>query len=229
MTDRSAATGRLAEPGSTAGNPRSLRKLRAEARGCRACDLWRRATQTVFGEGPARAGLMLIGEQPGDQEDRAGQPFVGPAGRLLDTALEQAGIDRDSVYVTNAVKHFKWKPQSGGGKRRIHDKPSWIEIGACLPWLEAELGAVRPRVVVCLGATATQALLGRDARVTKLRGHIQESPLASYVTVTIHPSAILRARDAETRKEELAAFVADLRVAAGLLQEQRNPVAVARR
>jgi DNA polymerase len=160
---------------------------------------------------------MLVGEQPGDQEDRAGRPFVGPAGKLLDRALGDAGIDRSAVYATNAVKHFKWKPQAGGGKRRIHDKPSWSEIGACLPWLQAELAAVRPRVVVCLGATAAQALLGREARVTKLRGRALESSLARWLTVTVHPSAILRARDDESRSKEMAAFVADLRLAARLL------------
>jgi len=158
--------------------------------------------------------VMLVGEQPGDQEDRAGRPFVGPAGRLLDQALEEAGIDRSLAYVTNAVKHFKWEAR---GKRRIHAKPSWSEMAACRPWLEAELAVVRPRVVVLLGATAAQSLLGREFRVTKHRGEWVESELADRVTATIHPSAILRQRDADSRHAELAAFVADLRVVASVL------------
>ena len=157
---------------------------------------------------------MLVGEQPGDQEDLAGRPFVGPAGRLLDEALAEAGIDRSHAYVTNAVKHFKWQ---GRGKRRIHQKPTWSESVACRPWLEAELAAVRPRVVVALGATAAQSLLGKDFRVTKQRGEPLDSPLAEHVVATVHPSSILRQRDEEARRVELAAFVDDLRVVAGLL------------
>jgi uracil-DNA glycosylase len=187
----------------------SLTELRAEAAGCRACPLWKTGTQTVFGEGAARASVMLVGEQPGDQEDRAGRPFVGPAGRVLDEALEAAGVDRGSAYVTNAVKHFKWEAR---GKRRIHAKPSWSEVAACRPWLDAELEAVRPRVLVCLGATAAQALLGRDFRVTRQRGTWVESDLAEHVTATIHPSAILRQRTEEERHAEMKRFVADLQL-----------------
>ncbi len=192
----------------------SLQALREAAAGCRACPLWETGTQTVFGEGSARATVMLVGEQPGDQEDRAGRPFVGPAGRLLDEALETAGIDRTSAYVTNVVKHFKWEAR---GKRRIHAKPAWSEIAACRPWLDGELEAVRPTVLVCLGATAAQALLGRQFRVTKQRGMWIESDLAEHVTATIHPSAILRQRTDEDRHRELAAFIADLRLVAGVL------------
>ena len=192
----------------------SLPRLREAAAGCKGCHLWERATQTVFGEGRASATLMLVGEQPGDQEDLAGKPFVGPAGKLLDRALEEAGIDRDAAYVTNVVKHFKWQAR---GKRRIHAKPSWSEMAACRPWLDAEIAAIEPRVLVCLGATAAQALLGRDFRVSRQRGDIVESPLAPYVTATIHPSAILRQRDDEARHAELQAFVDDLRKVAGLL------------
>ena len=188
----------------------TLASLRRAAAGCRACPLWEGATQAVFGEGGAHAPLMLVGEQPGDHEDRAGRPFVGPAGRLLDEALELAGIDRDAAYVTNAVKHFKWEAR---GTRRIHAKPTWAEQQACRPWLEAELAVVRPRVLVCLGATAAQSLLGKGFRVTKERGRLVDSDLAERVTATIHPSAILRVRDAADRRRELDAFVDDLRVA----------------
>jgi uracil-DNA glycosylase family protein len=188
--------------------------LREEAASCRACPLWKTATQTVFGEGPAGAELMFVGEQPGDQEDREGHPFVGPAGRLFDEALAAAEIDRAHAYVTNAVKHFKWEAR---GKRRIHAKPSWSEIAACRPWLDGELAAVRPRVLVCLGATAAQALLGRDFRVTKQRGTWVESDIADFVTATIHPSAILRQRTDEDRRREMELFVADLRFAASAL------------
>src|SRR4051812_7605637 len=190
----------------------SLPKLRKEAAGCKACPLWKTGTQTVFGEGAAGAKAMFVGEQPGDQEDKAGRPFVGPAGKLFDQALEDAGIDRGTVYVTNAVKHFKWIAR---GKRRIHQKPSWSEVAACRPWLEAELDVVRPRVLVCLGATAAQALLGRQFRVTRERGKPVESDLAEHVLATIHPSAILR--DPETREQEYAAFVADLKTVAKLI------------
>ena len=192
----------------------SLTELRAEAGGCRACPLWKTGTQTVFGEGAARASVMLVGEQPGDQEDKAGRPFVGPAGRVLDEALEAAGIDRGSAYVTNAVKHFKWEAR---GKRRIHAKPSWSEVAACRPWLDAELEAVRPRVLVCIGATAAQALLGRDFRVTRQRGTWVESDLAEHVTATIHPSAILRQRTEEERHAEMKRFVADLQLVKSVL------------
>ena len=176
------------------------------AAGCRNCELWRNATQTVFGEGTPGARMMLVGEQPGDQEDRTGHPFVGPAGRLLDEALAEAGIDRDEVYVTNAVKHFKWKAR---GKRRIHDKPTWTEQMACRPWLDAEIALVKPRVLVCLGATAAQALLGRAFKVSQQRGTFVPSPLAPRVTATVHPSSILRAPDDDTRRAEMARFVAD--------------------
>jgi DNA polymerase len=192
----------------------SLAALREAVQGCRGCPLYADATQAVFGEGAALAEVMLVGEQPGDREDLAGRPFVGPAGRLLDEALAEAGIDRSHAYVTNAVKHFKWQ---GRGKRRIHQKPTWSESVACRPWLEAELAAVRPRVVVALGATAAQSLLGKDFRVTKQRGEAVDSPLAEHVVATVHPSSILRQRDEEARRVELAAFVDDLRVVAGLL------------
>jgi DNA polymerase len=192
----------------------TLEGLRREARGCKACPLWQTGTQTVFGEGPGDAELMLVGEQPGDQEDKEGRPFVGPAGRVLDRALEEAGIDRSIVYVTNAVKHFKWEPR---GKRRIHAKPTWSEMMACRPWLESEIEVLRPRVLVALGATAAQSLLGKQFRVTKQRGEWVESELAEYVTATIHPSAILRQRDDESRHAEMARFVADLKKVAAVL------------
>ena len=192
----------------------SLTSLREAAVNCRACPLWRTATQTVFGEGAARSELMLVGEQPGDREDREGHPFVGPAGRLLDEALEEAGIDRSDAYVTNAVKHFKWV---GRGKRRIHQKPNASEIAACRPWLEAELAVVAPGVLVCLGATAAQALLGRGVRVTRDRGRPLETTLAPVAFATVHPSSILRAPDAEARRREHALFVDDLRAAAAAL------------
>jgi len=192
----------------------TLPKLRKAAAGCRGCHLWERATQTVFGEGKPAAPLMLVGEQPGDQEDLAGKPFVGPAGRLLDQALEEAGIDRRQAYVTNVVKHFKWQPR---GKRRIHQKPNWSEMAACRPWLDAELEVVEPDVVVCLGATAAQALIGRDFRVSRQRGELVDSPLARYVLATVHPSSILRQRDDASREAEYAAFVEDLRVVPPLL------------
>jgi uracil-DNA glycosylase family protein len=190
---------------------RTLGSLREAAAGCRGCDLWRTATQTVFGERTSDAEVMMVGEQPGDQEDLQGRPFVGPAGNILDQALEEAGIDRGDVYLTNAVKHFKWRPS---GKRRLHQKPNWTEMTACRPWLEAELEAVEPRVLVLLGATAAQTLLGRQFRVTKQRGELIDSPLAEFVTATIHPSAILRADD---RESEYAGFLADLRKVAALL------------
>jgi DNA polymerase len=193
---------------------KTLTGLREAVQGCRGCDLYKNATQAVFGEGAPDAEVFLVGEQPGDKEDLAGKPFVGPAGQLLDRALEEAGIDRSQTYVTNAVKHFKWQAR---GKRRIHQKPSWSEIVACRPWLEAELEVVRPRVVVCLGATAAQSLLGRDFRVTQHRRELLDSDLAEHLTATIHPSAILRRQDEESRHAEFAAFVDDLRVVARVL------------
>jgi len=192
----------------------TLPALREAAAGCQACPLWKRATQTVFGEGAVRAPLMLVGEQPGNDEDLAGHPFVGPAGKLLDGALEEAGIDRREAYVTNIVKHFKWEPR---GKRRIHAKPDLVEITACLPWLQAEIDVVKPVVLVCLGATAAQALLGRDFRVTRQRGQFVPSSLAPRVTATVHPSSILRAPDDEARRAERALFVADLKKVAQAL------------
>jgi DNA polymerase len=184
-----------------------LDELRSKAQSCEACDLWKTGTQTVFGEGPPHAEVMFVGEQPGDREDLEGHPFVGPAGRVLDAALEQAGIDRDQVYLTNVVKHFKWRPR---GKRRIHQKPNAEEISACRPWLEGELAAVKPRVLVCLGAVAAQALLGRQFRVSRERGEFVDSPLAERVTATVHPSSILRG-DPENRDAAMEAFVEDLR------------------
>jgi uracil-DNA glycosylase family protein len=196
---------------------RTLEGLKRAAAGCHGCDLYRSGTQTVFGEGPPHALVMFVGEQPGDQEDRAGKPFVGPAGRVLDDALDQVGIDRSRVYVTNAVKHFKWEAR---GKRRIHSKPNAREIRACRPWLEAELEEVHPRVIVVLGATAAQALLGPTFRVTQQRGKPLESTgLAPYVVATVHPASILRAADPEAREAEGRAFVADLRTVKHLLQE----------
>jgi uracil-DNA glycosylase family protein len=188
--------------------------VRDAAKDCTACDLYKRGTQTVFGEGSRHAELMLVGEQPGDAEDLAGRPFVGPAGRVLDKALEEAGIDRSKVYVTNVVKHFKWEPR---GKRRIHKKPNAAEIGACRPWLDTEIQLVKPRAIVCLGATAAQALLGRQFKVTAHRGASIPSPLAPIVMATVHPSSLLRAPDEETRHRETKLFVEDLRAAARAL------------
>ncbi|HEY1912661.1 MAG TPA: UdgX family uracil-DNA binding protein [Vicinamibacterales bacterium] len=186
----------------------TLKATRAAAGNCRACDLWKRATQTVFGEGSATATLMLIGEQPGDAEDLSGHPFVGPAGQLLDRALAAAGIDRAAVYVTNVVKHFSWEPR---GKRRIHKKPRISETQACRPWLDVEIALVKPRAIICLGATAAQTLLGRDFKVTAHRGEFVASPLASLVLATVHPSAILRQTDREAREQEMERLIADLR------------------
>ena len=190
----------------------SLEDVKRAAATCTRCDLYKNATQTVFGEGSPDAELVLVGEQPGDQEDLAGRPFVGPAGRLLDQALEEAGIDRKRTYVTNVVKHFKWQPR---GKRRIHQKPNAAEIAACRPWLDAELSLLKPKVLVCLGATAAQALLGRQFRVSKQRGVPVESDLAPIVIATVHPSAILRSDD---REAEMALFVEDLRRVADALR-----------
>jgi uracil-DNA glycosylase len=193
----------------------SLDRLREAATRCQGCDLFELGTQTVFGEGPPQAQVMFVGEQPGDQEDRAGKPFVGPAGRVLDEALDEVGIDRSRVYVTNAVKHFKW---TGKGKRRIHSKPNAREIRACRPWLDAELEDVEPRVIVVLGATAAQALLGASFRVTQQRGKpLSDTGLAPYVVATVHPASILRAPDPETRELEGRAFVEDLRTVRKLL------------
>ena len=191
----------------------NLPALREAAAGCRGCDLWKVGTQTVFGEGARGASALFVGEQPGDHEDRVGKPFVGPAGRLFDDALEAAGIDRTTVYVTNAVKHFKWQAR---GKRRIHQKPSAAEVAACRPWLEAELAVVKPRVLVLLGATAAQSLLGRQFRVTQHRGELLESELAEAVTATVHPSSILRGEPSE-REANFGAFVDDLKGVAKLL------------
>jgi uracil-DNA glycosylase family protein len=191
----------------------ALERLAYEARNCRNCDLWRRATQTVFGEGSANARIMFIGEQPGNQEDIEGKPFVGAAGKLLDRMLVEAGIDRKKVYVTNAVKHFKWEPR---GKRRIHQKPNAKEIAACRPWLDGEIAAFKPAVIVCLGATAAQALLGRTFRVTQHRGEFLESALAPRVMATVHPASILRIPVEEDRHEEERRFLEDLKQIAKL-------------
>jgi uracil-DNA glycosylase len=193
---------------------RTLDELRAEAAECKACDLWKTGTQAVFGEGSENAEIVFVGEQPGDKEDLAGRPFVGPAGRVLDEGLEAAGIDRSLAYVTNAVKHFKWTAR---GKRRIHQRPNAAEIAACRPWLEAELAVIQPKVLVALGATAAQALLGRQFRVTKQRGQPVESDLAPQVVATVHPSSILRQETDEDRAAAMEAFVADLKVVAKLL------------
>ncbi len=194
----------------------TLPRLREAARSCRACPLWKRGTQTVFGEGSRDSLVVLVGEQPGDREDIEGRPFVGPAGRLLDACLEEAGIDRSKAYVTNVVKHFKWEPR---GKKRIHQKPNAAEIAACRPWLDAEIALVRPKVVVCLGATAAQALLGASFRVTKSRGAFIPSELAPFVTATVHPSSILRSPDEATRQSETRAFIRDLRKVAAALRK----------
>jgi DNA polymerase len=203
--------------GAAAAAASSIAELRRTALSCHACDLWKNATQTVFGEGASHAEIMLIGEQPGDREDLAGHPFVGPAGRILGEALEAAGIDREKVYVTNAVKHFKWTP-SERGKRRIHKKPRQSEINACRPWLDAELRVVNPRIVVCLGATAAQALLGRKFSVMRQRGSPVASPLEQTVIATVHPSSILRAPDDNARREQMRDFVRDLKRVAGVLR-----------
>jgi len=197
----------------------TLGELRAEIDRCRACTLWKRATQGVPGEGDPRARVMLVGEQPGDQEDRVGRPFVGPAGRLLDAALEKAGIDRDEVYVTNAVKHFSWFPR---GKRRMHKTPAQSEVAACLDWLAAEIALVQPQVVVCLGATAAKALLGREFRVTVERGRLIEGSLAPFVMATVHPSSILRLSGEAERQAAFERFVADLTVSREALRRARR-------
>ena len=193
----------------------TLPQIRDIAAGCQACELWKKGTQTVFGEGREKAQIVLVGEQPGNDEDLAGQPFVGPAGKLLDKSLEEAGIDRGLAYVTNVVKHFKWEPR---GKRRIHAKPNAQEITACFPWLQAEIQLVEPRLVVCLGATAAQALLGRAFRVTQQRGLLLDAPFAPKAMATVHPSSILRAPDEEARRNETRQFIADLIIAAEYLK-----------
>ena len=193
----------------------SVRALSAAAHECRGCDLYKTATQVVFGAGPRASQVMFVGEQPGDQEDRQGEPFVGPAGALLDKALTDAGIPRNRVYVTNAVKHFKWEPR---GKRRIHKKPRASEIKACRPWLEAELRAVKPSILVCLGATAAQAILGSSFKLMQQRGQIVASAMAPQVVATIHPSAVLRAPDSEGRREAYEMLVADLKVVASAIR-----------
>ena len=195
----------------------ALHHVREAAKGCQACDLWTRATQTVFGTGPVPARLMLVGEQPGDREDFAGEPFVGPAGGILAKGLDDAGIDREAAFVTNVVKHFKWRP-APGGKRRLHEKPNKVEIGACLPWVEAELALVRPEALVLLGATAATALAGPKVSVLRDRGRPLDSPLAPLVVATVHPSSILRAGDG--RDAAYAAFVKDLRSIARWLERR---------
>ena len=196
-----------------------MARLRKAARGCTACPLHKIGTQTVFGEGPESAAAILVGEQPGDVEDVTGRPFVGPAGKLLDRALADAGLDRTQVYVTNVVTHFKWVQR---GKRRIHKRPSSLEIVACRPWLEAEIALIEPAVIVCLGATAAQALLGRNFRLTRERGRFVSSPLARFVTATVHPSALLRQPDAESRHREYGLFVRDLRMVAAAVRKDRR-------
>jgi len=192
-----------------------LSSLKNAAADCKACDLWKKGTQTVFGDGSRRSNVLFVGEQPGNEEDLTGKPFVGPAGKLFDNALEEAGIDRKQTYVTNVVKHFKWEPR---GKRRIHKKPNAMEIAACRPWLEAEIAVVKPEVIVALGATAAQALLGPKFRVTKQRGQFIDSTLAPYVMATVHPSSILRAPDDETRRLEYRRFVDDLKKLAPIIR-----------
>ena len=194
----------------------SYSKLLAAAKTCRACPLWRRATQTVFGEGGSEAKVMFVGEQPGFDEDIAGKPFVGPAGRVLNKGLVVAGINREEVYVTNMVKHFKWEPK---GNQHIHKKPNASEVAACRPWLDAELQLIKPMVLVCLGATAAQGLLGRDFRVSQQRGQLVPSPLAPFVIATVHPSSILRAPDDESRHREMDRFIADLKTIARVINE----------
>ena len=194
----------------------TIEKLQRAARACRACALWKTGTQTVFGEGSRTAQVIFVGEQPGNDEDLAGKPFVGPAGRLLDEALQEVGIDRTEVYVTNAVKHFKWEPK---GKRRIHKKPNAREISACHPWLQAELEVLKPKLLVCLGATAAQALLGKEFRVSKQRGQLIDSDLVLNVMATVHPSSILRAPDDESRHSEMKLFVADLKKVAKVIHD----------
>jgi uracil-DNA glycosylase family protein len=213
----SVSAGQIAD---IAANARTITELRQVAANCRACDLWRRATQTVFGEGARRSEIMLVGEQPGDQEDLAGHPFVGPAGKILNEALTEAGIDRKQVYVTNVVKHFKWEP-AGRGKRRIHQKPRYSEMSACRPWLDAELRIVKPQILVCLGATAAGALLGKNLKVSSQHGQLIPSPLASYATATVHPSFILRAPDEKSRHSQMQSFISDWKKIAALMAQKK--------
>ena len=201
-------------------NRPTLSKLREAASGCKACDLWKTGTQTVFGEGSPHAKVMFVGEQPGDKEDLAGKPFVGPAGAVLDKALVAAGIDRNEVFVTNAVKHFKWEPR---GKRRIHKKPNQLEIAACRPWLNAEIEVTKPQVVVLLGATAAQSILGKDFKVTQNRGKLIPSDIAPFVLATVHPSSILRAPDDESRHEAMRLFVEDMKAVASVIHRATRP------
>jgi DNA polymerase len=218
--------GHLSAQGTAAGfipSRPTLENLRQVAAKCRACPLWRTGTQTVFGEGPAHASVMLVGEQPGDHEDIAGRPFVGPAGRLLDKALEQAGLPRHDAYVTNVVKHFKWEQRGG---RRLHKTPNAAEITACRPWLDAEVSLVKPRALVCLGATAAQTILGKDFRVSRQRGEPVSSELAPFVLATIHPSSILRIPDPEMRRREFERFAEDLKKAATWLAARRQGMAL---
>ncbi len=211
---------RAAKPALVLPTLKTINVLRDAATDCKACDLWKTGTQTVFGEGPTRAQIMLVGEQPGDQEDRDGRPFVGPAGKLLDRALEQAGLDRSQVYLTNVVKHFKWVA-AARGKKRIHKKPRYSEIHACRPWLDAELRVVKPRVLVCLGSTAAQSLLGRNFSVMRQRGKLIASPLAPVVMATVHPSSILRAPDDDARHQQMQAFINDLKIVSGLIKKAK--------
>src|SRR5213595_3965775 len=213
MREQNGEYARPAQPPDTS----SLATVREAAGNCTACHLYKRGTQTVFGEGPKHAPMMLVGEQPGDYEDVAGKPFVGPAGKIMDQALEEAGIDRSKVYVTNAVKHFKWEPR---GKRRIHKKPNSREIAACRPWLEAELRLVKPKLLVCLGATAAQAVFGPSFRVTRERGKVLSSKFAPKVLATVHPSSLLRQPDEESRQREYKRFVLDLRAAVRAAREE---------
>ena len=201
-------------------NP-TLSSLQRAAATCKACDLWKNATQTVFGEGLPKASIVMVGEQPGDREDVAGHPFVGPAGTLLDKALAEAGIDRSQVYVTNTVKHFKWVPAERG-KKRIHKKPRYSEIQACRPWLDAELSVIKPDVLVCLGATAAQALLGKDFSVSRRRGELIESSLAPVVIATVHPSSVLRAVDDDSRHAQMRALVDDMKKVAAVVNRRRK-------
>ena len=194
----------------------TIDKLRRTAAGCRACPLWKTGTQTVFGEGASDAKVIFVGEVPGNDEDLAGRPFVGPAGKFLDKVLQEVGIDRDEIYVTNAVKHFKWEP---AGKRRIHKKPNSREIAACRPWLDSEVEVIQPKIIVCLGATAAQTLLGKDFRVSRQRGELIRSPLAPFVMATVHPSSILRAPDEEQRRAAREAFVADMKKVAKVIHQ----------
>jgi uracil-DNA glycosylase len=198
----------------------TLPRLRAAAAHCQACPLWKRGTQTVFGQGSPHASVIFVGEQPGFDEDLAGQPFVGPAGKVLDKGLVAAGIDRSTVYVTNMVKHFKWEPK---GSQHLHKKPNAAEIAACRPWVDAELEVLKPVVLVCLGATAARGLLGRDFRVSQQRGQLVQSPLAPYVIATVHPSSILRAPDTETRHREMKLFIDDLKKVAKLIRTASHP------